>query len=91
VPAVRGSLERSCSSVYSSNKELLIVLIQANPSTSLRAAQIVQHIFKNDCLSLSETIRIDLVQIKKKKCPGKAQEVLSSKIKQLFHCINRNS
>ena len=42
MPAVRGSLERSCSSKYSSNKELLIVLIQANPSTSLRAAQIVQ-------------------------------------------------
>jgi hypothetical protein len=71
VPAVRGSLERSCSSVYSSNKELLIVLIQANISNSLMAAHIVQHGFKNNCLSLSKTIKIDLVQINKKKCPGK--------------------
>ena len=82
MPAVRGSLERSCSSKYSSNKELLIVLIQANPSTSLRAAQIVQHVFKNDCLSLSETIGIDLVQREKQRCPEEAQDVLSSKIKQ---------
>jgi hypothetical protein len=73
VPVVRGSLERNCSSVYSSNKELLIVLSQTNPSTSLRAVQIVQHFFKNNCLSLSKTIGIDLVQIKKK-CPGKAQK-----------------
>jgi hypothetical protein len=42
VSAVQGSVEQSCSSVYISNKELFIVLIQTNPSTSLRAAQIVQ-------------------------------------------------
>jgi hypothetical protein len=82
VPAVQGSLELSCSSVHSSNKELLIVLIQANPSTSLRAAQIVQHMVLSNAKLLDST---------RSKQTGQRQETNQANWNNPSRGINRNN